>query len=481
MSLIINKNYRDLDTALLLSYINKNNSENQSIDVSINGEQIAYDICNLSNYDIGNYTSNVYSITAISSSTIYPFLFSGTLLYTGAVNQTITQFSAHNLVNFIVKDKNKLVMLTSGIDGIISHIVVSITQVGNSIFNLYAPVNVLTASIYTAPTSNVSVWQGIRALANNNYLFCGTYSGTGVIYIGDAEVTGSNFVYMTYLETGINNISVTSLYGPNYINENLYQMVGIYRKTGDSNNYAFYYSGGLTGSDVSNAANYHNITTSVSYNIIFAHSIINNLCVINSGNVPPAANINTYSYIYNITYGSTTLISIAGYLTTTTYGIYNIENDGIYTIVGGCGLSNKNIESIIKQNGIIVPYGYGFIMDYDSTNNTFLTPTLLYVSSSGVIMADIIVPNTASTDLLIHIQGIGYYNNMYVLSVDTVSNTGNGLSTGYYVTMYRENNKFVIRNVVEINNGYTANSVANNVVCGIYNNSLLLPYQAIIQ
>jgi len=288
---------------------------------------------------------------------------------------------------------------------------------------------------------------------------------------------------MEYL--GTTGVKSTSLYGPNYINANLYQMCGVYTLESDnttSKNYAFYYSGGITSNDIAISSNYHPIN--LSYDVIYAHSIINNLCVVNCGNITPPLTI--YSYIYNITNNNAIQISISGYRITTAYGIYNIDNSFIYTIVGGCSHDEYQTIETIYQNSIKHPYGYGYIMDYDCEKEIFLSPTFLYVNSDGIIIADStvpILPNNTPIDIFIHVQGIGYYNNMYILSVDTVSNTGSGISTGYFIVMNKNSEgKFIIKNRIKIGDNYTANSVANNVVCGIYRvEESLLPYEAIIE
>jgi hypothetical protein len=188
---------------------------------------------------------------------------------------------------------------------------------------------------------------------------------------------------------------------------------------------------------------------------------MNGLCVVNGGDVASGNVAN--SYIYNINTGSFTNINIINYKTVTSYGIS--YNNGVYTIVGGCSAQPVNINDIYKD--VLTAYGDAFIVDYDINTNEFYNFTIL---------------NIPTKNIFTHIQGINYLgNNMFSLSMDTLS-IGTNISTGYFGIAERNTalNKFVLRSYTIIGNSFTANSVANNVVCGIVRNGGINPYQAII-
>lgn len=145
----------------------------------------------------------------------------------------------------------------------------------------------------------------------------------------------------------------------------------------------------------------------------------------------------------------------------TAYGIY--YNNGLYTIVGGCSVQSVSIDDIYKDGP--AAYGDAFIVDYDINTNKFYNFTIL---------------NIPTKNIFTHIQGICYLgNNMFSLSMDTVS-IGTNISTGYFGIAERNLNKFVLSGYTIVGNSFTANSLANNVVCGIVRNGGITPYQAII-
>jgi hypothetical protein len=313
------------------------------------------------------------------------------------------------------------------------------------------------------PALFVSMWQGIRPLDNYNYLFCGTNSNKlGVIYIGNAQTTSTILnITMSYP-----NSASTSIYGPNYIGGNIYNFVGTYTINNSTTNNSFIYTGSLNINSINNYLNYS--TISIPSDISFAHSIMNGLCVINSGDVSVGNVAN--SYIYNINTKLFKKIKILNYKTITAYGIY--YNNGLYTIVGGCSAQNININDIYDNNelGARMPIAYGsaYIIDYDINTDTFYNFTIL---------------NIPKNNIFTHIQGIYYIgNNMFSLAMDTVV-IGKNISTGYFGIAKRHANlnKFILYSYSDIGNSFTANSVAHNVICGIVRNkSSIIPYQAII-
>lgn len=320
-----------------------------------------------------------------------------------------------------------------------------------------------TIQRYYPPSSeNISVWQGIRPYVSN-YLFCGTNSSTnvGVICIAPYQYQATSmstaFTTMSYP-----NAATTSLYGPDVISSNLYHFVGTYTNGSDTNIYPFIYTGDIDSTSIADSTNYLTIDINSLFTapISFAHSVMNQLCVLNTGDINDGSGGVAVSYIYDINDTSFTKItdpSLSLYQTITAYGIY--YNGGTsYTIVGGCSADSKPIVDIY-HNGLPIAYGRAFIIDYDSSTKLFSNTTILDISTD--------------IDIFTHIQGISYdsIDDIYLLSMDVVK-ISTSISTGYFVKAVRNsgvNNGFSIINngITNIGTGFTANSVANNVVVGI--------------
>lgn len=317
-----------------------------------------------------------------------------------------------------------------------------------------------TIQRYYPPSSiNISVWQGIRPYDNQNYLFCGTGSNTGIIYIGNSQSTTQNpSISMSYP-----NSATTSLYGPNVITSTSYNFVGTYTIASSANNILpFIYTGDIDSNSIADANNYLTIDINSLFAapISFAHSVMNKLCVLNTGDINDGSGGIAVAYIYDIDDTSFTQITnpaLSIYQTITAYGIY--YNGGTsYTIVGGLSADSKPIIDIYHNN-LPVAYGRAFIIDYDSTTKVFSNFTILDISSDN--------------DIFTHTQGISYdsVNDIYLLSMDIVK-ISTSIATGFFVKVVRNSgvdNGFSIVNngITNIGTGFTANSVANNVVVGI--------------
>ena len=305
----------------------------------------------------------------------------------------------------------------------------------------------------------ISAWQGIRYLGENTYIICGTTNpnpneGTGFIFIGDLNcINGSSF----YLS--VPNSTSTSIYGPDYDENNgIYSFVGSYiDNTLSGNINGFIYNGTLDIQSLNNPSNFLYPSVNQEYEITFLHSFSNELFVGNSGD-----DSSTISYIYNINNTNEYLTKIeAPYSkTTTTYGIWYNGNNS-YTIVGGASPKKIGIDKIYddKTNSPI-PYGCGFIADYNIETNLITNWTLIYYE-----------------DNFIHIEGISKNNDgSYSLNADVLS-FDKKTRNGYFVKIGRnEENNFVYnkKNWVLLSypsneNGYTSsNSVANNAVVGLF-------------
>jgi hypothetical protein len=303
----------------------------------------------------------------------------------------------------------------------------------------------------------ISAWQGIRSLGSDIYLICGTTNpmpntGNGLIYIGDINCQNGNIYYLI-----VPNSLGTSLYGPNYdIHSGIYTFVGSYLDNNQNTN-GFVYQGKLN--DLSNTSNFIYPTINKYFNTTFFHSFSNNLFVGNSGNTDE--NNDTVSYIYDIN-DLTTVKAIITYPdsgTTTSYGIWYNGNNS-YTIIGGYSMKSISINKIYRNDGIIMPIGSAFIVDYNYETNTFSNWTSINYDNN----------------LLTHFQGISRNSNgTYSINADVIDIRESLLPSGYFLTIDRNiENKFEynLSNSVKIlynGNGISSsNSVADNKVVGLY-------------
>lgn len=337
------------------------------------------------------------------------------------------------------------------------------------------------------------VWQGVRPYLKE-YIFVGTattapYSSVGLVAIGDDALAFHSNV-KTFAINCLNNAEEgftgpalnTSIYGPNVVGKNIFNLVGTYNNiktvTLLPKIYGFFYTGKLKFDKTAllNPSNYKTIPTSkLDMNITFAHSMSNNHIVLNGGNLPSSI---AESYIYNSLTEEFTLISIKGYKTVTTYGILFNEpkpntcqcssnSDEMYTLVGGCSEKEINISSIYDINSNAprtIPYGSAFILQYNMTKKK--------INSIKIFR---------SVDTFIHFQGISFYFNnpdVYNVATDVLLVKGKKL-TGYVKKIKQTTNSYKEESSVTLSQNLSANSVANNVACGIYEESgTLVPYQA---
>lgn len=343
----------------------------------------------------------------------------------------------------------------------------------------------------TGETYDSYVWQGVRPYFKE-YIFTGTatktpYSSIGLVAIGDESLALHSNV-KTFGVNCLNNAEEgftgpplnTSIYGPNVISKNIFNLVGTYNNiqsiSANPKIFGFYYTGKLkfNNDELLNPKNYKTIPTNkMNINITFAHSMSNNHIVVNGGNLPSSV---AQSYIYNSLTEEFTRISIPGYKTVTTYGIvFNepveketcycvCESDEMYTIVGGCSEKEISISSIYDlKNGLPVPYGSGFILQYNMTKKS--------IDSLRVFKN--------KTDTFLHFQGITTISpNLYSLATDTLLIKSKKL-TGYVKKVKQTGKSFKEEASVYISENISVNSIANNVICGLYKMSdETVPYQA---
>jgi len=339
----------------------------------------------------------------------------------------------------------------------------------NNIINYFNGNSLLINTPIDKEYGGISAWQGIRSLGSNIYLICGTTNptpntGNGLIYIGDINCQDGNVYYLN-----VPNSLGTSLYGPNYDESSgIYTFVGSFLDYNQNTN-GFVYQGNLD--DLKNESNFIYPSINQYFNITFFHSYSNGLFIGNSGN--DNVQTDTVSYIYDINSLTKikTLIKYPGSETTTSYGIwYNRKNN--YTIVGGYSMYPVSINKIYRKDGVIMPIGNAFIVDYNSETNTFFNWTSINFGDN----------------LLSHFQGISQNKNgIYSINADLIDLKVSKFPVGYFLTIDRDiNNKFIynLSNAVKIlynENGFcSSNSVADNKVVGLYigNNNTKISYQA---
>jgi len=334
--------------------------------------------------------------------------------------------------------------------------------------NLDTQINYYNTNTLLVQTPNgeeyggVSAWQGLRYLGANVYLLCGTTNpnpneGYGLIYIGNINCTNRGSYYLN-----VPNSTSTSLYGPNYnIDTGIYSFVGSYKNTNVSNNInGFIYNGNLDSDSLKNSSNFLYPNVNQEYDITFLHSFYNDFFVGNSGNNGTSSP--TVSYIYNVNNVDQYLkeIIVPYSKTTTTYGIWYNGNNS-YTIVGGASPKVVSIDKIYDNKTLSpIPYGCGFIADYNSKTNLITNWTLIYYK-----------------DNFVHIEGISKNDDStYSLNADVLSFNKENRG-GYALKVSRnENNNFVYdtSNWIKLNypsseDGYTSsNSIANDCVIGLF-------------
>ena len=305
----------------------------------------------------------------------------------------------------------------------------------------------------------VSVWQGV-AKYGNQLLIVGTSdpgpnTGQGVLYFGD--ITGTSGTTYTLSVPGA---QYSSVYGPRYDSTTgLFTFVGSYTLTGNSNIFAFLFRGTLA--QLANAGNYvlQMQYTSPTHTTSFTHSTYGNFAVGNSGSVSAT---DTLSWLYNITTGTYTTISVPGSKTTTTYGIVKNPN-GSYTIVGGYSTDKKVSIKDIYKNGIPVPAQYAFAANftYNGSTVTFSNWTKIQYQNQ----------------YLTHFEGISTTSNpnVYSISADVLGLTND--STGFFLTIERQlDGSFFPSNWVSLDYGKsigkkgltTSNSVIGNNIVGLF-------------
>jgi parallel beta-helix repeat protein len=234
-----------------------------------------------------------------------------------------------------------------------------------------------TSNVTNFPFQPVSAWQGIRNDGNipNSYLICGTTDAFGLLYIGPIPgapfPAGQNFK-VAYPNPNTATTTATSVYGPDNLTNGMLRLVGSYRITPSTVfNYGFVWEG-MT-ADLPSGGTFRQIAyPGATYQ--FTHSTMGTLAVGNAdGPQPVGSNLTLpigpgVAYIYDLSRNAfVTNIVFPGSKSNSAYGIW-LNAGTNYTICGG--YSPLAVNNLANER-LPLTQGKGFLVDYNSANNTF--------------------------------------------------------------------------------------------------------------
>ena len=209
---------------------------------------------------------------------------------------------------------------------------------------------------FNDPVGGTSI-QGIRGVAGSeNVYIAGTLitTGQGLLYEGPLAGSGEKGVWnaLTFTSPGIDDVTLTSCYGPNNGVDGNVQIVGAYqRSSSGKKNLGFLYEGPASGGGTwtTIAPNGGNV------NNVFVHSIMGGIAV---GNYDVGGEPNGYAFLYDIKTQVSTTYRVPDSYSTTLYGIWH-NGGSSYTLVGGCTMAKVGKLS------------QAFLVDYDSASKTY--------------------------------------------------------------------------------------------------------------
>lgn len=316
-----------------------------------------------------------------------------------------------------------------------------------------------TPIFYT--TSAVSAWQGIRYIKHNQYMIVGTSApDTGILYFGPLDGSSISVYKVMYP-----NSTSTSVYGPDFISNDLIRLVGSY-KTGDDTVNGFIFEGSLD--DLNDPTKYTTVPSTSKFN--YVHSVMGDLAVGNSGDI--GLILSSQAFIYNLKTKEKQSIVYPESLTTTAYGIW--YNGGTsYTICGGYAGKLFGINDIYVDRGHGLrpyPIGHGYVVNYDSKCGEFTNWTSF---------------DYPNNNILTHFQGISSSKpGEYEISADYLGLdiTLHALYLKIKKSKHRYHYNVKYWSELKYPNGtalISANSIANKNIVGIvFTNNTIIPYQA---
>ena len=380
---------------------------------AILGNKIGTDITGT--LDLGNGANGIALAAKSNSNTLGAFdgnLISGNQGYGVLINGGSTLNKVSD--NIIGLNAAGTAALGNSLDGV---------HVQNANGNIIGQATPTGATYYdandgTAITMPVNGWQGIRAASTaGQYMMTGTSGTDGVLFIGTLDGnTGTTYA------VNVPGMYETSVYSPDLLSNGDIMLVGTYRATQNSPVvHGFVFEG--TTSDLNDPAHY----TTVDYpgaQYTYLHSVAGGLVVGNYDDVALQSQGGLQygpgqAFIYNIATGQfVTQIVYPGSKSNSVYAIW--YNGGTsYTIAGG--YSNGFANNFADQDS---PIGSAFLVDYDSSTNTFSHWTT-FVDPSG-------------KNLLTHFQGLSSVESgVYTIAADSVEAGTAVPVAGSFVTVRR--------------------------------------------
>ncbi len=344
----------------------------------------------------------------------------------------------------------------------------------------------------TSNTSNftvqpVTAWQGIRNDRNipDHYLICGTTNtNIGLLYIGPiagAPAPSGQSFKVIYPDSNTATTVATSVYGPDNLDNlptGMLRLVGSYRVTPSQVfNYGFVWEG-ITGQLPSGGVFRTIAYPGATYQ--FTHSTMGNLAVGNADGPQPVGSDLTLpigpgvAYIYDLSKNVfVTNIVFPGSKSNSAYGIWQ-NGTTKYTICGG--YSPLAVNNLTNEK-LPLTQGKGYLVDYDSANNTFSNWTSFdYPNGPGGI------------NFITHFESISSTEpGVYSLCADSVQTGSANPAQGSWVSVRRQSDGTFDKGTwVDLNyhpagpNVTSSNSVYGNQVVGLVVASTSFPFQATV-
>jgi hypothetical protein len=279
----------------------------------------------------------------------------------------------------------------------------------------------------------VTAWQGIRNNGStpNQYLICGTSNSTGLLYIGSIQGSlGGQSFSVIYPSTSPTVTTATSVYGPDNLTNGL-RLVGSYRINPSTVfNYGFVWEG--TTAQLPSSGSFRRIAyPGATYQ--FTHSTMGTLAVGNAdGPQPVGSNLTVpigpgIAYIYDLSKSLfVSTIAFPGSKSNSAYGIW-LNGGSNYTICGG--YSPLAVNNLANER-VPLTQGKGFLVDYNSANNTFSNWTSFdYPNGPGGV------------NFITHFESISSVEpGVYSLCADSVQTGSGNTAQGSWVSVRRQSN-----------------------------------------